>query len=120
MPLGHIGVNVPDLEAARSYYDDMMPLVGFEPFLADAGEFSYRPVEAKPGTFIFFYRALEPCPGPRRATPTGSCLTGRRVRFDGTPAGGACTLWCIPAPDWRPQPCARAREAPLARLFWGS
>ncbi len=31
--LGHIGVNVPDLRAAKTYYDAIMPLVGFEPFL---------------------------------------------------------------------------------------
>jgi hypothetical protein len=30
--LGHLGINVPDLVAAKRYYDALMPLVGFEPF----------------------------------------------------------------------------------------
>jgi catechol-2,3-dioxygenase len=28
--LGHLGVNVPDLERAKSYYGEVMPLLGFE------------------------------------------------------------------------------------------
>jgi hypothetical protein len=32
--LGHIGINVPDLEVARSYDGALLPRVGFEPFLA--------------------------------------------------------------------------------------
>jgi catechol 2,3-dioxygenase-like lactoylglutathione lyase family enzyme len=59
MPLGHLGVNVPDLAAARAYYDELMPLLGYEPFVANEGEFSYRPAGGKPGTFVFFYRALD-------------------------------------------------------------
>ena len=57
--LGHLGVNVPDLAAAKSYYDQLMPLVGFEPFLAAEDEFAFRPAGGKPGTFIFFYPAAE-------------------------------------------------------------
>jgi hypothetical protein len=34
--LGHIGINVPDLDAARRSYGAVMPLVGFEVFV-DAG-----------------------------------------------------------------------------------
>jgi catechol 2,3-dioxygenase-like lactoylglutathione lyase family enzyme len=60
MPLGHLGVNVPDLASAKAYYDALMPLLGFEPFVANDGEFSYRPAAGKPGTYIFFYSALEP------------------------------------------------------------
>jgi catechol 2,3-dioxygenase-like lactoylglutathione lyase family enzyme len=55
MPLGHIGLNVPDLARAREYYDDLMPLVGYEPFFAVDDQFSYQPLEGKPGTRIFFY-----------------------------------------------------------------
>lgn len=57
--LGHLGVNVPDLAAARSYYDRLMPLVGFEPFLHADDQFAYRPALGKPGTFVFFYPASE-------------------------------------------------------------
>ena len=59
MPLGHIGINVSDMSAARAYYDALMPLVGYEPFIAGEDEFSYRPAGEKPGTYIFFNRALE-------------------------------------------------------------
>ncbi|ORA19823.1 VOC family protein [Mycobacterium arosiense] len=58
--LGHLGINVPDLSAAKRYYDALMPLVGFQPFFHADDEFSYRPAENKPGTFLFFYPALEP------------------------------------------------------------
>lgn len=57
--LGHLGINVPDLSAAKRYYDALMPLVGFEPFFHTDGEFSYRPAHDKPGTYLFFYPALE-------------------------------------------------------------
>ncbi len=53
--LGHLGINVPDLAAAKHYYDALMPLVGFETFFAADDEFSYRPADNKPGTFLFFY-----------------------------------------------------------------
>jgi catechol 2,3-dioxygenase-like lactoylglutathione lyase family enzyme len=59
MPLGHIGVNVRDLGQAKTYYDEFMPLVGFESFFANDEEFSYRPAGDKPGTYLFFYPALE-------------------------------------------------------------
>lgn len=58
--LGHLGVNVPDLAAAKNYYDELMPLVGFEPFLTAADEFAFRPAGGKPGTFLFFYPTAEP------------------------------------------------------------
>jgi catechol 2,3-dioxygenase-like lactoylglutathione lyase family enzyme len=57
--LGHIGINVPDLAAARRYYSVLMPLVGFESFLDAADEFAYRPMAGKPGTYLFFYPAAE-------------------------------------------------------------
>src|SRR2546423_1108934 len=59
MPLGHLGINVADLARAKTYYDALMPLVGFEPFFATDDQFSYRPAAGKPGTFLFFYPALE-------------------------------------------------------------
>ena len=58
--LDHLGLNVPDLEAAKAYYDAVMPLLGFEPYYITADEFSYQPAGGKPGTRIFFYRAPVP------------------------------------------------------------
>ncbi len=59
MPLGHLGVNVTDLAGAKAYYDALMPLLAFEPFISSEGQFSYRPAAGKPGTYLFFYRALD-------------------------------------------------------------
>lgn len=50
MPIDHIGLGVPDLDAARAYYDEFMPLVGFVPE-CDTG---YRPVDWK-GAQVFLY-----------------------------------------------------------------
>jgi catechol 2,3-dioxygenase-like lactoylglutathione lyase family enzyme len=63
--LGHLGVNVPDLEAARAYYRELMPLLGFTPFLDREDEFAYRPGGGKPGTYLFFYAATAPAPYDR-------------------------------------------------------
>jgi catechol 2,3-dioxygenase-like lactoylglutathione lyase family enzyme len=41
--LGHLGINVPDLDAARRYYSAIMPL----------------PMAGKPGTYLFFYPSTE-------------------------------------------------------------
>lgn len=57
--LGHVGLNVPDLRAAKAYYEVIMPLVGFEPFLEADDEFAYRPRGGKPGTYLFFYPAAD-------------------------------------------------------------
>jgi catechol 2,3-dioxygenase-like lactoylglutathione lyase family enzyme len=57
--LGHLGVNVPDLLRAKRYYDAFMPLVGFEPYFHTEQEFSYKPADNKPGTYLFFYPASE-------------------------------------------------------------
>jgi catechol 2,3-dioxygenase-like lactoylglutathione lyase family enzyme len=57
--LGHIGINVPDLDAARRYYSAIMPLAGFEVFLDAEDEFAYRPMAGKPGTYLFFYPSAE-------------------------------------------------------------
>ena len=53
--LGHIGINVPDLEIARGYYRDLMPRVGFEAFVDDHDQFAFMPAAGKRGTFLFFY-----------------------------------------------------------------
>ena len=58
MALSHLGVNVPDLAAAKAYFDALMPLVGFEAYVTRDDQFSYRPAGGEPGTAIFFYPAL--------------------------------------------------------------
>ena len=59
--IDHIGIGVPDLAAAKRYYDGLMPILGlrqwFEP--ADAGSFNFGPDGAM-GPQLFFYEALEP------------------------------------------------------------
>jgi len=53
--LGHIGINVPDLEVARAYYGDLLPRVGFESFLDAHDQFAFMPADGKRGTYLFFY-----------------------------------------------------------------
>ena len=55
--LGHLGLQVPNLAAAKAYYDTLFPLLGFEEYLSHADEFAYRPVGGRPGTYLFFYAA---------------------------------------------------------------
>jgi catechol 2,3-dioxygenase-like lactoylglutathione lyase family enzyme len=59
MPLGHVGVNVPNLVHAKAYYDTVMPLLGYEAFLSRPDEFAYKPAEGKVGTYVFFYPSLD-------------------------------------------------------------
>jgi catechol 2,3-dioxygenase-like lactoylglutathione lyase family enzyme len=58
MPLGHLGLNVLDLPRAKEYYDAVMPLLSYEPFLSGPDEFAYKPAWGKVGTYVFFYRSL--------------------------------------------------------------
>jgi catechol 2,3-dioxygenase-like lactoylglutathione lyase family enzyme len=60
--LGHLGINVPDLEVARRYYGELLPLVGFETFIDHDDQFAFMPAEGRRGTFLFFYptNRLEP------------------------------------------------------------
>ena len=57
--LGHLGLNVADLDAARRYWAVLMPMLGFEPFLDDAAQIAYRPADGKHGTYVFIYGALD-------------------------------------------------------------
>jgi catechol 2,3-dioxygenase-like lactoylglutathione lyase family enzyme len=66
--LGHLGINVPDLEAARRYYRELLPLVGFEPFVDDEDQFAFVPAEGKRGTSLFFYPTRSPEPYSRHDT----------------------------------------------------
>ena len=67
--LGHVGINVPDLDAARRYYSAVMPLVGFEIYLDADDEFAYRPMAGKPGTYLFFYPSSRRFTGSARRQP---------------------------------------------------
>jgi catechol 2,3-dioxygenase-like lactoylglutathione lyase family enzyme len=57
--LGHLGLNVGDLQAAKKYYDAIMPMLGFTEFIDSTDGFAYRPTGGKPGTYLFFYPAAE-------------------------------------------------------------
>lgn len=60
MPLGHLGLNVSDLVRSKAYYDELMPMLGFEPVpFVEKGEFAYRRTDDKIGTWLFFYPAQE-------------------------------------------------------------
>jgi catechol 2,3-dioxygenase-like lactoylglutathione lyase family enzyme len=63
--LGHLGINVPDLGVAKAYYDQLMPMVGFEQFFHTSDQFAYMPANGKRGTYLFFYPALEEAPFSR-------------------------------------------------------
>jgi catechol 2,3-dioxygenase-like lactoylglutathione lyase family enzyme len=54
-----LGINVPDLTAAKRYYDQIMPTVGFEQHVTVQDQLAYRPAAGKPGTYVFFYPAAE-------------------------------------------------------------
>jgi catechol-2,3-dioxygenase len=58
--LGHLGLNVANLEESKAYYDQLLPALGYETFFANDNEFSYFPSDGKRGTYLFFNRALEP------------------------------------------------------------
>ena len=54
MAIDHIGLGVPDVEAAKAYYDELMPLVGF----VRQWETGYRANDWY-GAQLFLYPALE-------------------------------------------------------------
>lgn len=54
MPIDHIGLGVPDVAAARVYYDEFMPLVGF----VRQWEAGYRAIDWY-GAQVFLYPTVE-------------------------------------------------------------
>jgi catechol 2,3-dioxygenase-like lactoylglutathione lyase family enzyme len=66
--LGHLGINVPDLAAAKHYYDTIMPLLGFDRHLDAVDQFAYRPAGDKPGTYLFVYPSADPSTYSRHRT----------------------------------------------------
>jgi catechol-2,3-dioxygenase len=61
----HVGINVPDLDGARTYYEAVMPALSFEPYLTEETQFAYLP--AGGGTELFFYAASDDRPYSRAA-----------------------------------------------------
>src|ERR1700735_4491239 len=55
--LGHLGVNVPDLERAAAYYGQLMPLLDYEPFLTADDAIAFMPADGKRGAYLFLYQA---------------------------------------------------------------
>ena len=54
MPIEHIGLGVPDVDAAKAYFDELMPMVGFQPCFGNG----YCPEDFQ-GTQIFLDSARE-------------------------------------------------------------
>ena len=67
--IDHVGIGVPDLVAAKRYYDDLMPVLGLRQwFETKSGRsFNYGPDGAR-GSQLFFYQAREPGTYSRRST----------------------------------------------------
>jgi catechol 2,3-dioxygenase-like lactoylglutathione lyase family enzyme len=65
--IDHIGIGVPDLAAAKRYYDELMPILGLREWFPTTEEFNYGPDGAL-GSQIFFYQALEPGEYSRHGT----------------------------------------------------
>ena len=67
--IDHVGIGVPDLAAAKRYYDELMPVLGLRQWFPTAadGTFNYGP-DAALGTQLFFYQALEPAEHSRHGT----------------------------------------------------
>jgi catechol 2,3-dioxygenase-like lactoylglutathione lyase family enzyme len=56
--IDHIGIGVPDLAAAKLYYDDLMPILGLRQWFKTEPILNYGPDGAR-GPQLFFYQARE-------------------------------------------------------------
>src|SRR5262245_57158987 len=67
--IDHLGIGVPDLEAAKEYYDGLMSVLGLRQwFERGPGEpLNYGPDGAR-GSQVFFYQAEDPGTYSRRGT----------------------------------------------------
>jgi catechol 2,3-dioxygenase-like lactoylglutathione lyase family enzyme len=63
--LGHLGINVPDLVQARAYYDEVLPLLGYETFFRADDELAYMPSGGRRGAYLFVYPARGSSPHSR-------------------------------------------------------
>ena len=59
--IDHIGIGVPDLVAAKEYYDDLMSALGLREWFetGPGGPLNYGP-DGAVGAQLFFYQAVEP------------------------------------------------------------
>ena len=67
--IDHVGIGVPDLVAAKEYYDDLMSALGLREWFerVPGGPLNYGPDGAQ-GSQLFFYQAEEPGTYSRRET----------------------------------------------------
>lgn len=115
MPLDHLGICVPDMASARTYYDALMPLVGFAPFGSGADWFAYGPDDGA-GTQLFFYPAQSD--GPYSRDETG--LQHLCFRVETHAEVDAAHAWAIAAGDeilYQPQTFAQYHPLHYA-TFW--
>jgi len=58
--IDHIGISVPDLLAAKAYYDELMSVLGLREWFptVPGGPFNYGP-DGERGSQVFFYQADE-------------------------------------------------------------
>ena len=54
MPIEHFGLGVPDIDAAKAYYEEFMPMVGYQPCFGTG----YCPTDWQ-GAQLFLYSTLE-------------------------------------------------------------
>jgi catechol-2,3-dioxygenase len=54
MAIEHFGINVPDVDEAKVYFDEFMPMVGYMPYFGTG----YVPTDWK-GVQLFLYQATE-------------------------------------------------------------
>lgn len=90
--LGHLGINVPDIDHAKAYYGEVMPLLGFDRFIETDDTVAFMPARGKRGTYLFVYQATEAGeysrhrPGLQHLAfmvPTRSAVREIRDRVDG-------------------------------------
>jgi catechol 2,3-dioxygenase-like lactoylglutathione lyase family enzyme len=60
VPIDHFGLGVPDVRAAQTYYNELMPKVGFQPCFGNG----YCPVDWN-GAQLFLYESKEDAPYSR-------------------------------------------------------
>ena len=67
--IDHVGIGIPDLAAAKAYYDDLMSVLGLTRWFETGpeGPLNYGPDGAR-GSQLFFYQAE---PGPYSRSQTG-------------------------------------------------
>jgi catechol 2,3-dioxygenase-like lactoylglutathione lyase family enzyme len=60
--VGHLGLNVPNVAKAKQYYDQLMPVLHYQPFLSEETQCAYMPEGGRRGAYLFFYGTTDPAP----------------------------------------------------------